>query len=189
MENEKKNSRSYKTKIENMFFKYILNNSPVLFQIIYDKYFRAELHKTIININFEKNDYDNLLEIKENKISNNIIWCRLKDVPRGESEKDFKDIVLEEEMFKYFKFHLTMIKLHFYHSITSILFYLGILSRYYFKRKKTLIRYLSYYTIFSGFLVSGMLAIYKIDSSSKPYLEQMLDREISIYNNLYQIYA
>jgi len=172
MENDKQNQTSFKSKIENSFFKFIFKTSPVLFQIIYDKYFRPDLHKTIININFDNNDFELLLKIKE-----------------GESETDLKDIVLEEEMFKYYKFHILMIKLHFCHSITSILFYLGIFSCYYFKRKKTLLRYLSYYTIFSGFLVAGMLALYKIDSSSKPYLEQMLDREISIYNNLYQIYA
>ncbi len=189
MENDKQIQTSFKSKIENSFFKFIFKTSPVLFQIIYDKYFRPDLHKTIININFDNNDFELLLKIKENKNSNNIIWWKLKDVPRGESETDLKDIVLEEEMFKYYKFHILMIKLHFCHSITSILFYLGIFSCYYFKRKKTLLRYLSYYTIFSGFLVAGMLALYKIDSSSKPYLEQMLDREISIYNNLYQIYA
>lgn len=172
--------------IRNTYFRFIYKRTDSLYKVIYDKYFRPYMNSLILNLDFENNELDHILQVKNSSLSD-VFWKDLKDVPKGESEYELKNIILEEEMYKYYKFHYFTTKLNFYHALLTIIVFPGLFSLYKITEKKTYMKYFFGYCRLSILLVIGNMVFILNDSKSKPYLEQMLGNEIAIYNNLYEI--
>ena len=175
-------------RIMDSYFQMCFRRSSSLFKVIYDNYFRKDIQKRILDIDFNYLNLENISEIKS-KSYNYITWRKLKEVPKSENADDFKDIVFEEASYKYFKFHSLLIKFHFYNMCCSLFIVPLFFSRVFFFKKKIKIRILKIYVIFNILFTSSLMLIYLMDSRYKSYLENKLDKQICAYNKLYEIYS